>query len=100
MHISNFVSAAHLEMVYTCHPGKALKERSGLLILMLFVIIYFVDLLGTNDDPVSQMDVIYKGITIKKNFFEGEVYFFSKDICLLLDVMCHAVIYFRLKQLV
>lgn len=68
MHISNFVSAAHLEMVYTCHPGKALKERSGLLILMLFVIIYFVDLLGTNDDPVSQMDVIYKGITIKKNF--------------------------------
>lgn len=68
---------------------------------MLFVIMYFLDLLGTNDDPVSQMDVIYKGITIKKNFFfVGEIYFFSKDICLLLDVMCHAVIYFRLKQLV
>lgn len=33
-------------------------------------------------------------------FFFGGGYTFSEDICLLLDVACHAVIYFRLKQLI
>lgn len=55
-----FVSAAHLEIISTSHPGKALKELTGL--LMLFVVRYISGTANTNDGLVSrsrseQMDV-------------------------------------------